>query len=162
MVCEGGPSVSVPLSNRQALEDDELRIISHTRERPRSVAPNLEARLSHRSLPGRSGVGGGGHRGAGRAQAFRTRTSLCRHSNQSLSATGNSAGKKFGEATETGRAFLATLPVSGRQRPRYLASPAAKPPKVKDYPDDARKPEFPRTAWWGWQDSKSQPSDYEP
>ena len=66
---------------------------------------------------------------------------------QSLSATGNSAGKKFGETRDWAGIF-GDLPDSGRQRPRYLASPAAKPPKVKDYSDDARKPELRRTAWW--------------
>jgi hypothetical protein len=96
---------------------------------------------------------------AGRAQAFSTRTSLCRHSNQSLSATGNSAGKKFGETRDWAGIF-GDLPDSGRQRPRYLASPAAKPPKVKDYSDDARKPELRRTAWWSWQDSNQHPNDY--
>jgi hypothetical protein len=34
------------------------------------------------------------------AQAFRTQTGLCRHSNQSLFAGGNSAGKEFGEARD--------------------------------------------------------------
>jgi hypothetical protein len=37
---------------------------------------------------------------------------------------------------------------SGRQRPRYPASPAAKPRKVKDYSDGARKADLRGTAWW--------------
>jgi hypothetical protein len=52
---------------------------------------------------------------------------------------------------ETGVAFLATPADSGRQRPRYPASPAAKPRKVKDYSGRARKPELRRTAWWARQ-----------
>jgi hypothetical protein len=36
------------------------------------------------------------------------RTGLCRHSNQSLSATGNSAGKKSGEARDRGGIFGGT------------------------------------------------------
>jgi hypothetical protein len=43
---------------------------------------------------------------------------------------------------ETGRAFLATLADSGRQRPRCLAPPAEKLRKVKDYSERARKPEL--------------------
>jgi hypothetical protein len=39
------------------------------------------------------------------AQPFRTRTGLCRHSNRSLSGTGNSAGKEFGEARDWGANF---------------------------------------------------------
>jgi hypothetical protein len=37
---------------------------------------------------------------APQAQAFKTRTGLCRHSNPSLFASGNSAGKEFGEARD--------------------------------------------------------------
>jgi hypothetical protein len=62
---------------------------------------------------------------------------------------------------ETGAAFLATPPDSARQRPRYPASPPAKPRKVKDYSDSARKAELRRTAWWSWEDSNQQPDDYE-
>jgi hypothetical protein len=43
--------------------------------------------------------------GIAKAKAFRTRTGLCRHSNQSLFASGNSAGKKFGEARDWGGIF---------------------------------------------------------
>jgi hypothetical protein len=43
---------------------------------------------------------------------------------------------------ETGVAFLATLADSRRQRPHCPGSPAAKPRKVKDYSDGARKPEL--------------------
>jgi hypothetical protein len=32
---------------------------------------------------------------------------------------------------------------------------------TNDYSNRARKPELRRTEWWGWQDSKSHPSDYE-
>jgi hypothetical protein len=39
------------------------------------------------------------------AQAFRTQTSLCPHSNQSLFAGRNSAGKEFGEARDRGGIF---------------------------------------------------------
>jgi hypothetical protein len=39
------------------------------------------------------------------APSFRTRTGLCRHSNRSLSGTGNSAGKEFGEARDWGANF---------------------------------------------------------
>jgi hypothetical protein len=49
---------------------------------------------------------------------------------------------------ETGAAFFVTPSDSGRQRPRHAASPPAKPRKVKDYSDDAGKPELRRTAWW--------------
>jgi hypothetical protein len=45
-------------------------------------------------------------------------------------------------------AFFVTPSDSGRQRPRHAASPTAKPRKVKDYSDDAGKPELRRTAWW--------------
>jgi SOS response associated peptidase (SRAP) len=62
---------------------------------------------------------------------------------------------------ETGAAFFVTPSDSGRQRPRHAASPTAKPRKIKDYSDDARKPELRRTAWWSWQDSKQPPSDYD-
>jgi hypothetical protein len=61
---------------------------------------------------------------------------------------------------ETGAAFLPTLADSGRQRPRHSASPAAKPRKVKDYSDGAWKPEWRRTAWWGWQDSNGRSHGY--
>jgi hypothetical protein len=59
---------------------------------------------------------------------------LCRHSNRSLFASGNSAGKRFGEARDWG-AIPATPADFGRQRPRHPASPAAKPRKVKDFPN---------------------------
>jgi hypothetical protein len=39
------------------------------------------------------------------AQSFRTRTGLCRHSNPSLFASGNSAGKGFGVARDRGGIF---------------------------------------------------------
>jgi hypothetical protein len=58
---------------------------------------------------------------------------------------------------ETGRAFLARQADSGRQRPGHPASPAAKPRKVKDYSDCARKPELRRTAWWSLEDSNCVP-----
>jgi hypothetical protein len=61
---------------------------------------------------------------------------------------------------ETGAAFFVTPSDSGRQRPRHAASPTAKPRKIKDYSDDARKPELRRTAWWSWEDSNQQPNDY--
>jgi hypothetical protein len=54
-------------------------------------------------------------------------------------------GKSFARP-ETGAGFLASLADSGRQRPRYPASPAAKPRKVKDYSDGARKRSLRRTA----------------
>jgi hypothetical protein len=62
---------------------------------------------------------------------------------------------------ETGAAFSAASADSGRQRRRYFAFPAAKPRKVKDYSGGARKTEARRSAWWSWQDSNLQPSDYE-
>jgi hypothetical protein len=70
------------------------------------------------------------------------RTGLC-------AGAGIPPGKDLAKP-ETGTAFLAAPVDSGRQRPRYPASPAAKPRKVKDYSDGARKPEMCRTAWWGW------------
>jgi hypothetical protein len=54
------------------------------------------------------------------AQAFRTRIGLCRHSNRSLFAGANSAGKKFGEARDwaaffgDASRFLATETVLSR------------------------------------------------
>jgi hypothetical protein len=42
---------------------------------------------------------------------------------------------------ETGVAFLATRADSWRQRPRYPASPAGKPRKVKDYSDRRQESE---------------------
>jgi hypothetical protein len=53
---------------------------------------------------------------------------------------------------ETGPAFLATMAHSARQRPRCPASAAAKPRKVKDYSDGARKEKLRRTAWWARHD----------
>jgi hypothetical protein len=58
---------------------------------------------------------------------------------------------------ETARAFSATMADSGRQRPRHLASPTAKPRIVKDYSDRARKPGLRRTAWWSREDSNCVP-----
>jgi hypothetical protein len=37
----------------------------------------------------------------------------------------------------------------------------AKPWKVKDYSDGARKPESRGTAWWAWQDSNPHSDDYD-
>ena len=68
-------------------------------------------------------------------------------------------GKSFARP-ETAAAFLATPADFGRQRPHSPASPASKPRKVKDYSVSARKANLRGTAWWGWQDSNSQPSDY--
>jgi hypothetical protein len=78
------------------------------------------------------------------------RTGLC-------SRVGIPPGKGLAR-TETEAAFLATPADSERQRPRYFASPAAKPRKVNDYSGGARKPELRRTAWWSWQDSNLQPN----
>src|SRR5262249_23904023 len=64
--------------------------------------------------------------------------------------------------SETGAAFSATSADCARQRPRYPASPAAKPRKVKDCSDGTRNAALRGTAWWGWQDSNLQSSDYEP
>ncbi len=72
-----------------------------------------------------------------------SRTSLCQR-RQFL------PGKGFARP-ETGRAFLATPADHGRQRPRYPASPAAKPRKHKDYSDRARKPKLRRSGWWARQ-----------
>jgi hypothetical protein len=80
------------------------------------------------------------------------RTGLC-------SRAGIPPGKGLARP-ETGGGILATLADSGRQRPRDPGSPAAKPRKVKDYCDGARKPELRRTAWWSWQDSNRRASDY--
>ena len=60
------------------------------------------------------------HQG-GTSAGLWTRTGLCRHSNQSLFARGNSAGKRFGEARDWA-AFLATSADSGRQRPSWRQS----------------------------------------
>jgi hypothetical protein len=79
------------------------------------------------------------------------RTRLC-------SQAGIPPGKSLARP-ETGRTFLATLADSGGQRPRYPASPAAKPRKVKDYSDGARKPGLRRTAWWAHKDSNLGPAD---
>jgi hypothetical protein len=94
------------------------------------------------------------------AQAFRTQTGLCRHSNQSLFAGGNSAGKEFGEARDWAGFFGDTRRFRG-QRPRRPASPAAKPRKVKDYSEGARKSELRRTAWRAHQGSNLGPADKE-
>jgi hypothetical protein len=51
---------------------------------------------------------------------------------------------------ETGAPILATTADFGRQRPRSPASPPAKPRKVKDYSDGARKPKLRRSVWWCW------------
>jgi hypothetical protein len=60
------------------------------------------------------------------------RTGLC-------AGAGIPPGKDLAKP-ETGTAFLAAPVDSGRQRPRYPASPAAKPRKVKDYSDSASEP----------------------
>jgi hypothetical protein len=65
-------------------------------------------------------------------------------------STGNSCQENVCRGQRRGRHFLATPVDSGRQRPRYPASPAAKPRNVKDYSDGARKPHSRGTAWWGW------------
>jgi hypothetical protein len=57
--------------------------------------------------------------------------------------------------------FWRHRPISGRQRPCYPASAAAKPRKVKNYSDRGRKPDLRGTAWWARQDSNLQPSGYE-
>jgi hypothetical protein len=51
---------------------------------------------------------------------------------------------------ETEPALLAITANSARQRPASPAFPAAKPRKVKDYSDGARKRDSCGTAWWGW------------
>jgi hypothetical protein len=58
--------------------------------------------------------------------------------------------------------FWRHRPISGRQRPCYPASAAAKPRKVKNHSDRGRKPDLRGTAWWARQDSNLQPSGYEP
>ena len=63
---------------------------------------------------------------------------------------------------ETGPAFLAKIAYFARQRLTAPASAAPKAREVKDYSDRRGKPNLRRTAWWGWQDSNLQPSDYEP
>jgi hypothetical protein len=57
--------------------------------------------------------------------------------------------------------FWRHRPISGRQRPCYPASAAAKPRKVKNHSDRGRKPDLRGTAWWARQDSNLQPSGYE-
>jgi hypothetical protein len=42
-----------------------------------------------------------------------------------------------------------------------MPRPPAKPRKVKDYSDGARKPELRGSAWWSSQDSNQQTNDYE-
>jgi hypothetical protein len=74
--------------------------------------------------------------------------SLHRESNQSLHRE-FLPGKRL-PREETGAAFLATPTVSRLQRPCCPAFAAAKPRKVKDFSDSARKPELRGTAWWGW------------
>jgi hypothetical protein len=64
--------------------------------------------------------------------------------------TGNSCRESVCRGQRRGRRFLVTPVDSGRQRLRYPGSPAAKPRKVKDYSDGARKPRLCGTGWWGW------------
>jgi hypothetical protein len=68
----------------------------------------------------------------------RSRTRLWRESNQSLSARGIPAGKTVAEGRDWGGIFVDTANCA-RQRPRYRASAAAKPRKVKDYSDGRKK-----------------------
>jgi hypothetical protein len=68
----------------------------------------------------------------------RSRTRLWRESNQSLSHSEFLPGKRLPRA-ETGAAFSSTPADCARQGPRYPASAAAKPRKVKDYSDGRTK-----------------------
>jgi hypothetical protein len=81
-----------------------------------------------------------------------SRTGLCRH-REFLPGKGSAR-------PETGRAFLARTACSARQRLAFPASPSPKAREVKDNSAPGRKPDLRRTAWWGWQDSNLQPSDY--
>jgi hypothetical protein len=71
-----------------------------------------------------------------------TQTSLCRHSSRSLCATGNSAGKEFGEARDWAgisydtRRFRATETVLSR----VSGGKAAESQRLFDYSDGTRKP----------------------
>jgi hypothetical protein len=78
----------------------------------------------------------GGHRRGGRA--LRRTAMGFGLGGRSVSAL---PGKRLPGA-ETGAVFLATPADSGRQRPRYPASPAAKPREVKDYSHTAGKPDL--------------------
>jgi hypothetical protein len=89
-----------------------------------------------------------------RAAAFRIQTGLCRHSNQSLLASGNSAGKEFGKARDRGGIFRDTVRFRAAETALSRVS-ASKAAEVKGYSDRSRKPELRRTAWWSWQDSNS-------
>jgi len=81
-----------------------------------------------------------------------SRTSLCLRRQFS-------PGKGFAGA-ETRPRFWTTAAYFARQRLISLASPKAKARKAKDYSTGRRKPDLRRTAWWSWQDSNRQPSDY--
>jgi hypothetical protein len=86
----------------------------------------------------------------GGAPSFRTRTGLCRHRTGLCPGPGSPPGKSLARP-ETGAPILAKTADFGRQRPRSPASPPAKPRKVKDYSDGARKPKLRRSAWWRMQ-----------
>jgi hypothetical protein len=59
---------------------------------------------------------------------------------------------RVSELSLAGASLLsAAIGDSGRQRPRFPASRAAKPRNVKDYSDGARKRELRRSAWWWMQ-----------
>jgi hypothetical protein len=68
-------------------------------------------------------------------------------------------GKSLG-GQRLGGLFWRHLPISGGKDRAIPRLAAAKPRKVKDYSDGARKPELRRTAWWGWQDLNLPPPDY--
>jgi hypothetical protein len=85
---------------------------------------------------------------SGRPRALAT-ASLWRHSNRSLFARGNSAGKRFGEARDWGGTF--------GEISRFRATETAlsgvssgKAAEVKGYSDGAREPHLRPTARWGW------------
>jgi hypothetical protein len=103
--------------------------------------PSPELRIKNGSSVDRGQRRLEGHLGLKPASAD-IRTCLCRQA-------GILPGKSLARP-ELGAAFLATPAVSGRQRGRSPASAPAKPRKVKDYSDSARKPELRRTAWWSW------------
>ena len=80
-----------------------------------------------------------------RSEAFKIRTCLCRHSNQSLFASENSVGKGFDEARDSAGIFWRHCRFRAAET-TLSPSSVAKPWKVKDYSDGAGKPELRKTA----------------
>ena len=92
--------------------------------------------------------------------AFGTQTGLCRHSNRSLFASRNRAGKRFAEARDWG----GILGDSGRFQVTETARSRVSAGKAAESQRPLRRrqePELRRSAWWARQDSNLQPSGYE-